>query len=76
MEAAITVTDLNEAPTVPGKVSVTTDEDTPSAPVTIAAVDLDGDAISFAVQPGSGPAKGSVAIGGATDSVDCGRWTS
>lgn len=62
IEQAVTVsiTPVNDAPTAPSEKSVTTNEDTPSAPVAIGAADVDGDTLTYTVKAGAGPAKGSV----------------
>ena len=56
----VTVTPVNDAPTVPAANSASAAEDGASAPTAIGAADVDGDALAYAVKAGSGPANGSV----------------
>jgi 3',5'-cyclic AMP phosphodiesterase CpdA/Ca2+-binding RTX toxin-like protein len=67
-KASFTVKAVNDAPTSVSAV-VETDEDTPAAG-RIMAKDVDGDALSYAVKAGGGPANGSVEI-----DAGSGAWT-
>jgi VCBS repeat-containing protein len=59
---SVTVTPVNDAPTAPATGSVTTGEDTPSAPTSVGASDIDGDTLSYSVKPGAGAANGTVSF--------------
>lgn len=67
-QASFTVKPVNDAP-VSGPQSVETDEDTPLTG-TIPASDIDGDALTFSVKEGAGPARGTLQLDAAT-----GAWT-
>ncbi|WP_448679534.1 retention module-containing protein [Pseudomonas nicosulfuronedens] len=58
----ITVYPVNDAPTVAGTQTLSTDEDTPVSGQ-IHASDVDGDSLGYAVKNGSGPTHGSVSFG-------------
>ncbi|TFI56967.1 tandem-95 repeat protein, partial [Sphingomonas parva] len=57
-----TVTSANDAPSVAPNSLVTIAEDNASAATAIGASDPDGDTLSYAVKPGTGPAHGSIAF--------------
>ncbi|GJE00636.1 tandem-95 repeat protein [Methylobacterium isbiliense] len=59
---AITITPVNDTPEAAAENAFTTAEDTISAPVAIGATDVDGDALSYALKEGFGPAKGVVSF--------------
>ncbi len=66
--ASFTVKPVNDAPTA-SPLAVETNEDTPINGQIVAA-DVDGDALSYAVKDGAGPANGQVQLDAAT-----GAWT-
>lgn len=57
-----TFTIPNQAPTAPATNEVTTAEDSASVAVAIGATDADGDALTYSVKDGAGPAHGSVSF--------------
>ena len=61
---SITITPVNDPPTA-DPTSAVTDRDVPVA-IALSGADLDGDPLTFAAVPGSGPSNGSVTVAGAT----------
>jgi hypothetical protein len=59
----ITITDVNEAPTV-SSVSATTNEDTANSSITLSGSDVDGNSLTYSVV--SNPSNGTVSITGST----------
>ena len=60
---SVSVNPVNDRPVAAATNTVVTNEDTPSASVAIGASDLDGDALSYSIKQGFGPAAGTVAFG-------------
>ncbi|WP_457092974.1 tandem-95 repeat protein [Microvirga sp. P5_D2] len=58
----LTVTSVNDKPTVAYTNTVTTSEDTASAAIAIGATDPDGDRLAYSLKTGAGPQSGSVTI--------------
>ena len=56
------VAPVNHVPVVLGTRSVTVAEDVASTAITVGATDSDGDALSYAIKDGAGPARGAVAF--------------
>jgi hypothetical protein len=59
----ITITDVNEAPTV-SSVSASTNEDTANSSITLSGSDVDGNSLTYSVV--SNPSNGTVSISGST----------
>ncbi|MEQ1651357.1 MAG: VCBS domain-containing protein, partial [Hyphomicrobium sp.] len=64
-KVTILVTPSNDEQTAPSTNSVNTLEGAASAAIAIGATDVDGDALTYAVKPGSDPQKGSVSFNAA-----------
>ncbi len=58
----VTITPVNDAPTVAATAAITTLEDVASGAIAIGATDLDGDTLSYSVKVDAAPTKGSVAF--------------